>query len=84
MCKNIDPPLSNELPSELNTGNQDAPIPQSATAIAFSCTMSLQMISVEKQVLLSPTESTMLISAHEAKLSSQVFVFQEPDPPQFS
>ena len=82
ICKNLDQPTSPaNLPSKVNSNNQDSSPPQSSTASAYSCNSSVQMIPAQKQWVQPSTESTIIPSGYNATLSSHIFVFQEPDPP---
>ena len=82
ICKSLDQPTSPvNLPSEVNSNNQDSSSSQSSTAAAYSCNSSVQMIPAQNQWLQPSTESTVIPPAYNASLSSQIFVFQEPDPP---
>jgi|AntRauTorckE6833_2_1112554.scaffolds.fasta_scaffold01993_6 hypothetical protein len=82
ICINMDQPTSpTKLPSEVNNNSPDSSAPQGSTTTAYSCNSSVQTIPVEKQYLQQPTESTIIRSAYNATLASQIFVFQEPDPP---
>ena len=82
-CKKLNPqaPTNANLPSKINTSSQETSAPISSTTTTNSCNTSIQMVLFDQQYLRAPTESKIVPSTKNAILASQIFVFQEPDPP---
>lgn len=70
-----------DQPSEVKQGDKKATSTQSATSVS-SCSISLQVIPAEKQYVLLPGRKSFVFLPYTPAISSQAFVFQEPDPPQ--
>lgn len=75
---------ANNHPSGVRQNEEQSTPSQGATAVSSTCNISLQVIPVEKQHLAAPHESRLLFPPYTSVVSSQSFVFQEPDPPQTS
>ena len=82
-CKKLNPQATTNanLPSEINNSNKETSAPTNSTPTTNSCNTSVQMVSVGQQYLHAPIESKIVPSTKNAILASQIFVFQEPDPP---
>lgn len=72
----------NNQPSGVKQGDEDTVPSQGATTVSSSCSVSLQVIPVKKHNLISPSVSSLVFLPFTPAISSQAFVFQEPDPPQ--
>ena len=82
-CKNAhQTSIVKDQPSEVTQEGSEATSAQGSSPVSSSCSISLQVIPVEKQYMLSPGESSLVFPPHTSVISSQAFVFQEPDPPQ--
>lgn len=83
LCKNaFQTSLVKNQPSEVNQGDEGTTSSQKTAAVSSSCSTSLQVVPVKKQELEAPAESSLIFAPYASSVSSQVFVFQEPDPPQ--
>lgn len=81
-CKNAQQTLiTKDQPSEITKEGSEATSTQGSSSVSSSCNISLQVIPVEKRYMLSPGERSLVFPPHTT-ISSQAFVFQEPDPPQ--
>ena len=82
-CKNAyKTVIVKDQPSEVTQEASEATPAQGSTTISSSCSTSLQVIPVAKQKLESPGENSIFFAPCTSKISSQAFVFQEPEPPQ--
>lgn len=86
LCKNVHQPSlekNKDKPSEINRRNEESS-PSQRTTMISSCSLSLQVIPVEKQRLVPPRKTSFAFPPFPSAISSQAFVFQEPDPPQIN
>lgn len=74
--------LSKDKPFGFKQEDNEANPSESATTVTSSCSISLQVIAVEKQNLAAPAESSFTFPPQTSGIFSQAFVYQEPDPPQ--
>jgi hypothetical protein len=73
--------LVESQPSGVKQSKEDAVPSQGVNSIS-TCSMSLQVIPVKEQNLVSPGEDSFVFPPFTPATSSQAFMFQEPDPPQ--
>jgi len=82
-CNNIhQTSFVKDRPSGVEQGESNSNPSQGATTVSYSCNISLQILPIEKQNLESPAEDSFVFQSYNSTVSSQAFVFQEPDPPQ--
>ncbi len=71
---------SSETPEMEKKQKQSTPV-KGAASLATSCN-TLQVLTVEKQQLIPPAAYSFSFPSFASAITSQSFVFQEPDPPQ--
>lgn len=82
-CANTTPTsLAKDQASGVAQSDQEPSPSQGTATVSSSCSISLQVIPAKKQSLMAPTEESLILPPYIAAVSSQAFVFQEPDPPQ--
>lgn len=83
LCKNAQTisSVSNQFPGVAQKDDNTTPSQGTAT-VSSSCSISLQVIPVEKQHLAPPHKTSFAFPPFTPAIASQAFVFQEPDPPQ--
>ena|GEM_PF-4451258 len=74
--------LAMHKPAGVNQHQNQSSSPQAATAITYSCNISLQMIAVKKQKIGTSASAKLIHPPFTPTISSQVFINREPDPPQ--
>lgn len=83
LCKNLNTTTANsDLSSEIDPHHQNSTATTNSAGSTYSCSISLQMMMAQKQKLYVPQKYTALQSEFDSIFSSQLFAFQEPDPPQ--
>ena len=83
LCKNAQVISSaNNHFSGVAQKDKDSAPSQGTTTVSPSCSISLQVIPVKKQNMIPPRKTSFAFPPFTPAISSQAFVFQEPDPPQ--